>query len=412
MSPVAVLHRLNAAIGLSLGGWVACAIAALALGVGLIVNIAGLALLGMIIAIFVVAVWLTSLPAPRLDVQRRGLPSRLVLGRQVTAQLLITPRRARSQIELIEHFDSPSWPTLRVALTNLRAGTTQQVTYRFPADRRGSYRVGPTVMRWRDPFALTRRERVVAPPTTVMVHPLAESLTDVIAARAFDDPLVRPPQSRPWPTGAEFYGWRDYQVGDDIRQLNWRALAQHDTYLVREAEHGITSNTRVILDTNAASYGAPPNPPPQLLLPTFECAIRACASVVRSHVRADQSVTIQLGSTTRQLHRGVHNEFALLDQLARLTPDQHPVTKTLWELVRTNPFGHLVFITGNLTVEVVNLISVLAARHLSITVVVATGETTSALTWDLLTSLRATVVVAQTDQSIARAFAKTLAGGR
>lgn len=400
------------AIGLTAGGWVACALAIVALAVGLWLKISGLVLLAAALGALIILVWLSSWRAPRLQVTRTNLPARVRLGRQVEAKLQVEAARARSQVTLIETFESSHWPALSVTLCNLQAGKPQTVTYSFPADRRGTYRVGPTWVQWQDPFALTRRKRIVAQASEVMVHPVTESLADLISSRAFEDPNLRPPQSRPWPTGAEFYGWREYQPGDDVRQLNWRALAQHDTYLVREAEHGITSHTWVVLDTAGVSYGADLATTPDALLPTFECAVRAAASVALSHLRTDQAVTIHTGEHTQTLNRGVQGEFELLDQLARLQVGQHRAAETLWELVRSKLFGHMVFITGNLTPDVVNLLAVLASQQVSLTVVVATGETTSPLTWDLLTSLRARVVIAEVDQPLGRSFARVLGGGQ
>lgn len=406
------LRAITAAIALTAGGWVACAVALAALAAGLWWQIAGLVLLGAALGALIALVWLSSLRVPKIAVRRTNLPTRVRLGRQVEAKLEVEAKRSRSQLTLIETFDSSNWPALDVTLSNLQAGKTQTVTYSFPADRRGTYHVGPTWMQWQDPFALTRRRRIVTPASEVMVHPVAETLTDLISSRAFEDPTIRPPQSRPWPTGAEFYGWREYQPGDDVRQLNWRALAQHDTYLVREAEHGITSHTWVVLDTAAVSYGGELNADRDALLPTFECAVRAAASVALSHLRTDQGVTIHTGEQKQTLNRGVQGEFELLDQLARLQVGTHRAATTLWELVRAKLFGHLVFITGNLTPDVVNLISVLASQQVSLTVVVATGPSTSPLTWDLLTSLRARVVIAEVDQPLQRSFARVLGGGR
>ena len=46
-----------------------------------------------------------------------------------------------------------------------------------------------------------------------------------------EDPPMRPPVSKPWPSGLEFYGMREYVPGDDLRHVHWRSSAKADTLL-------------------------------------------------------------------------------------------------------------------------------------------------------------------------------------
>jgi hypothetical protein len=81
------------------------------------------------------------------------------------------------------------------------------------------------------------------------VHPRVEQVSDRPLSRQFEDPPIRPPVSKPWPSGFEFYGMREYVPGDDLRRIVWRASARTGKVMVREAEQGITDHVTVVLDT-------------------------------------------------------------------------------------------------------------------------------------------------------------------
>jgi uncharacterized protein (DUF58 family) len=70
---------------------------------------------------------------------------------------------------------------------------------------------------------LTQRETVVAEPFELLVHPRVETVSDRPLTRQFEDPPIRPPVSKPFPSGLEFYGMREYVPGDDLRRIVWRA---------------------------------------------------------------------------------------------------------------------------------------------------------------------------------------------
>ncbi len=93
---------------------------------------------------------------------------------------------------------------------------------------------------WTDPFGLTRRTTELLPATEVVVHPSTEPVHDRPLTRQWEDPPVRPPESKPWPSGFEFYGMRDYVRGDDLRRVVWKAVARTGRVLIRESEQGIT----------------------------------------------------------------------------------------------------------------------------------------------------------------------------
>ena len=195
----------------------------------------------------------------RLSVEavRSTLPTRIRVDQPVEVQLRISTKRRLATVVLEEELPAALGAPIRLPVPVLPVGESLEHGYRFTARRRGVFQVGPLVAEWSDPFGLTRKRVVITPAETVIVHPNTESLHDRITSREWEDPPIRPPQSKPWPSGFEFYGMRDYVNGDDPRRIIWTASAKtDDRYLVRESEQGIT-DTSCCCSTPTASTTPP-----------------------------------------------------------------------------------------------------------------------------------------------------------
>ena len=142
----------------------------------------------------------------------------------------------------------------RIPVASLEPGESVDHAYQLTCWRRGVYQLGPLVARWGDPFGFTEREAVLCEPFEFLVHPSTELVQDRAFTRLWEDPPVRPPMSKPWPSGMEFYGMREYTPGDDIRRVVWRAYARTQQLLVREAEQGITDQINIILDGHRENH--------------------------------------------------------------------------------------------------------------------------------------------------------------
>src|SRR5205085_8274524 len=119
---------------------------------------------------------------------------------------------------------------------------------------RGVYQVGPLYAEWTDPLGLARHEQLLLKADEVLVHPNTELIFDRPLTRMWEDPPIRPPVSKPWPQGFEFYGMRDYVPGDDPRRIVWTAMARTGKYLVRESEQGITDRVTLVLDNERRAH--------------------------------------------------------------------------------------------------------------------------------------------------------------
>jgi uncharacterized protein (DUF58 family) len=320
-----------------------------------------------------------------------------------------------SAVVFEEEIDEHLGTRTRFPVTVLRAGESTEHTYGFMPRQRGVYSVGPLVATWSDPFGLTKKRAVLAEPVELIVHPTTELVNDRVLSRAWEDPPIRPPVSKPWPTGFEFYGMRDYSPGDDPRRIVWRATARTmddegnvGRYLVRESEQGITDRVSLILDTDSAwhAVGDPSE--------TFENAVRVAASVASRHLKDGFAVTVEVND--RRLVdslRGAAKRITLLDELARIDRSSEPLA-TVLERYLANPRRdtHVVIVTPYLDNAASMRVRILLDRGVSVLLALVLNDESEPDSLHRAGSLGCNVVEVRTGQPLAVVFNRVLARGR
>jgi uncharacterized protein (DUF58 family) len=253
----------------------------------------------------------------------------------------------------------------RLPIASLEAGEAIGHSYSLACWRRGSYKVGPLVARWGDPFGLTERELTLADEFEILVHPAVEPVEDHPLTRLWEDPPFRPPISRPWPHGMEFYGMRKYVPGDDIRRIVWRAYARTGDLLVRESEQGITDKLVIIFDQDRDFHAK------GIVSESFEAACRVIGSLAVHHIREGYSVTLEgTEDTLAGPLRGRGAQIQLLDALARAEPARGALTATFDRLLLSMPRdAHVVLVTPLLDREAAARLRLLVDRGMSVVVV-------------------------------------------
>jgi uncharacterized protein (DUF58 family) len=329
-------------------------------------------------------------------------------GQLVTVDLQLTAKRRVATIVLAEEMDPHLGTGVRLPVPLLPAGETVAHSYTFTPRQRGVYPVGPLVAEWNDPFGLTRSRLTICEPVDIIVHPVVESPQDRITSREWEDPPVRPPIFKPWPTGFEFYGMREYVPGDDPRRIVWRALAQYDKYMVKESEQGITDRVNILLDNDRATHA------PGETSETFETAVRVAASLSVRHLRDGFGVNV-LGNhddVTPAL-RGVSRQLPLLDALARVDRAAAPLTAALDRLmVDPQRHAHNVIVTTQLSGPAASRVRLLVDRGLAVLLVLVVWDDTDTMTVHRAGSLGCSVVEVNAGQPIGRVFDHVVRGRR
>ena len=286
--------------------------------------------------------------APRrlpLEGDRSGLFPRAREGDRLDVEVKLSARRRVTNFVLEERVPERLGQAVRVPVDRLSSGSDVAHRYGLRCTRRGVYQVGPLVAVASDPLGLAQRETVVAEPFELLVHPRVELVSDRPLTRQFEDPPIRPPISKPWPSGLEFYGMREYVPGDDLRRVVWRASARVGRVMVREAEQGITDRITLMLDTDRGGHSWDGEHSE-----SFEAGVRAVASLGVRHLREGYEVRTECngGPLTRTL-RGQGTQTMLLDALARVETDREPLAKLLMRVLANGQRdAHNILVTPHL----------------------------------------------------------------
>ena len=362
-----------------------------------------------------VAAWLLGRRRLAIDAHRSDLPTRVREGQLVDVEVALTTRRRLATVVLEDTLPAAFGAPSRLPVALLPAGQELRHHYTFTPRLRGVYEVGPLLVEWSDPFGLTRRRTVLAGPAKIIVHPSTEQVHDRVISRAWEDPPIRPPVSKPWPTGFEFYGMRDYVHGDDPRRIVWRASARTidpDTgqgrYLVREAEQGITDQVHLFLDTDRSTHA--PGAPSE----TFETMVRAAASVGVHHLKDGFAVHADINSArlTKGL-RGPRSQLTLLDGLAGIQPEGVPLVRALERLFVTPSRGvHNVIFTPHLDQQSAGRLRLLLQRGTSVLLVLLLWEESEGGSMHRAGSLGCGVVELRANAPFERVFQRVVGARR
>ena len=338
---------------------------------------------------------------------RSSLPSRAREGQALRVELEVTARRRLTSFVLIERLHRHLGGDVRLPVGAVGGGRSLSHTYEVRPRLRGVYEIGPLVAEWSDPVGLSQGEQVLAGAVKLIVHPRVELAHDRPLSRKWEDPPIRPPQTRPWPAGLEFYGMRDYVPGDDLRRVVWRAVARTGRLLVREYEQGITDRVSVLLDTDAAWHR--PGDPSD----TFEAAVRVAASLGVRHLGEGFTVSLEAnGGTLTGGLRGPRSRIGYLDQLAAVQRQRIPLVKGVERLLRTARAGvHHVVVTPHLDPPAAAGLSVLVERGASLLVVAIAWEESDPLTLQRASEIGAQVVEMRPGAALAAVTAHALGAG-
>jgi len=341
--------------------------------------------------------------------ERDGLYPRVQEGDRLGVELKLTAKRRLTTFILEERLPERLGRPVKVPITSLSSGNTVTHQYALRAARRGVYQVGPLVAVASDPLGLCQRETVVAEPFELLVHPRLELVEDRPLTRQYEDPPKRPPVSKPWPSGMEFYGMRPYVAGDDLRRIVWRASARTGTIMVREAEQGITDKVVIILDTNRGSHSRDG----EGISESFEMGVRAAASLGVHHLRGGYQVTVHANKApmTRWL-RGPAEQLLLLDALARVETDRAPLGDVVLRmLAKPQRDAHHILITPRLGTAEAASMKLFLRTGVSVLVVALIWEEKDAETMGIAASLGCQVVGLRPGQDLGTALLHDIGAG-
>jgi uncharacterized protein (DUF58 family) len=230
----------------------------------------------------------------------------------------------------------------RLRLSMLRPGRQVALEYTLELRLRGYYQIGPMVLESGDVFGLHRRYRAVTEPKFLLVYPKVVPLEGFdlasrrpvgeirLAHRLFEDPT-------------RIAGVREYQRGDPLNRVHWRATARTGTLHSKMYEPSTIAGATIALDFHKAGY-------PQRGEPfRSELAATAAASLANAVYEMGQQVGLVTNgrdAADRIRVEGWDQDYrtritalqtpAMLDESTRLQPQVVPTRRGVeqFQLIR------------------------------------------------------------------------------
>ena len=242
--------------------WIAAAIILLALsfalGMGVFVYAAYALLAIFFVTRWFAGQWIASVTAKRTCLMQEGSIGDLLAvevevkntGRLPISWMLIedlVPEDNRSQRARLEIKNS------RVQVVKLKAGQTYKFRYQILCKYRGYYQIGPLVAETGDLFGLHRKYRVLGDPIYVQINPETEFIDGyniqsrrpigeiIMTHRLFEDPT-------------RISGIREYQAGDPLNRVHWRATARTGKLQCKQYDPSSLAGASLLIDFHRDSF--------------------------------------------------------------------------------------------------------------------------------------------------------------
>ncbi len=197
--------------------------------------------------------WIARRTISSLSLQREH-PSAVRAGEEFDVALTARSRSrrfgwnftAQDHLQNMQHPDHQ--PTLlQCFFPGFRRTSEQQATIRLRLDRRGAYRFGPFQISTETPFGLYHSERNMnTDADTLWVFPRPGRFSSqwrlrrAIQSESGGAQRVGP--------GLEFFGVREWRMGDSRRAVHWRASAKHRQWIVRQFAEPRKQAMTILLD--------------------------------------------------------------------------------------------------------------------------------------------------------------------
>jgi uncharacterized protein (DUF58 family) len=195
-----------------------------------------------------------------LDVRRTARPDRLVVRRTVAERLSLG---AENPVTIALHNRGPRTLSLRLrdehpvefrASVTFLAGTVEpgqelRLRYTLRPPRRGDYRFGRVVLRYRSTLDLFEWQHAYPLDHDVRVYPNLLDLRhyELMVRRGLELEAGRL-AARRFGGGTELERLREYVPDDELRRINWKATARRGVAIANEYETERSQNVVVLLD--------------------------------------------------------------------------------------------------------------------------------------------------------------------
>jgi uncharacterized protein (DUF58 family) len=247
---------------------------------------------------------------PQISIRVTLDRERAIEGDEVTATIELSSPDGVDNLELLV----PLPPELSVEdgaarALRLRAGEVRTIEVKVQCERWGAFSVGRVLFRARDTLGLRSWEGSAGEARPLRVFPSEETLRSLIPpleTQVFAGNQV----SRARGEGIEFADLREWQPGDQLRRVNWRATALRGSLWVTEQNPERNTDVVLFLDTFAEVRAEGRS--------TNDRAVRAAATFAHGYLqRKDRVGLVTFGGFLSWLvpTSGIRQLYAIVDAL-------------------------------------------------------------------------------------------------
>ncbi len=287
---------------------------------GFIISYGGastLTLQSYVLAVYITMIWWVAIAAyflgrPRVRIRtalaRRTSAGEILpveidveqVGRLRGVDLFALPHNLPAAIDAVPENGAP--------LPDLRKGEHARVRLGLKCHKRGKHVIQGFRIESEFPFGIIRSRRTFREQHAIMVYPRFSPLA-----------RLRLPTGRRYQPGGvalaselgesfEYLGNREYRIGDNVRDIDWRATARMQRPIVREWVEEYMLRVAVILDTHVPDLNDPQRDA------EFERAVSVAAAVSDFMARQDYLVDI-FAAGPNLYHLTAGRSLAYLDQI-------------------------------------------------------------------------------------------------
>ena len=197
---------------------------------------------------------------------------------------------------------------------SLKAGEEGVLKYRVKM-KRGIHRFEGVRVSYRDPFGFFSSDRVIDHFTEIVGVPILYEVQTPYSTRGTKitiGPLPSPLVGE----GLEFHAIRDYQPGDPLKIINWKATARTGRIMVNEFESERKVDVVFVVDASKRNE------------PVFDHLIRAAASLMLNALNEGTSFGLLLAEKVPlwvRVDYGKRHFFKCIDFLSTARPDENNI---------------------------------------------------------------------------------------
>ncbi|MBI1976331.1 MAG: DUF58 domain-containing protein, partial [Candidatus Omnitrophica bacterium] len=128
-----------------------------------------------------------------------------------------------------------------------------EFSYRRVCQKRGVYELGPVVLKNGDPYGFFTHKRTLRLPGKMIVYPRIFDLLDFPTLPIGSTAQMGLVSGKRQGDSGDYFGIREYQQGDTLRTVHWRATARQNELIVKQFEKLASSEVTLLLDLHPNS---------------------------------------------------------------------------------------------------------------------------------------------------------------